>query len=76
MSTILQTEAGPIRDYLKGLSGPVWLTFEEGTMAAWLYEIVEPLVEKLVVCNPRQNSLLKSGSKSDKIDAAKNWPSC
>jgi hypothetical protein len=71
MNTVLKTEGGPIRDYLKGLSGPVWLTFEEGTMAAWLYEITEPLVEKLVVCNPRQNRLLKKGNKSDKIDAAK-----
>jgi transposase len=71
METVLRTEAGAIRDYLKGMSGPVWLTFEEGTMAAWLYEIVEPLVEKVIVCNPRRNRLLKSGSKSDKIDAEK-----
>ena len=71
MSTVLRTEAGPIRDYLKGLSGSVWLTFEEGTMAAWLYEITEPLVEKVVVCNPRYNHLLKKGNKSDRIDALK-----
>lgn len=71
MNTVLQTEAGTIRDYLKGISGPVWLTFEEGTMAGWLYELTEPLVEKVVVCDPRQNALLKSGSKSDRIDAEK-----
>ena len=28
-------------------------------------------VAKLVVCNPRKNALLKSGSKSDAIDARK-----
>jgi hypothetical protein len=28
-------------------------------------------VDKLVVCNPRKNALLKDGNKSDRIDARK-----
>jgi transposase len=40
-------------------------------MATWLYSIVKPLVAELIVCNPRHNSLLKSGNKSDLIDADK-----
>jgi transposase len=40
-------------------------------MASWLYEIAEPLVAKVVVCNPRYNHLLKKGNKSDRIDALK-----
>jgi transposase len=44
---------------------------EEGTWAAWLYDLIKPHVTELVVCNPRRNALLKEGSKSDRIDARK-----
>ena len=47
------------------------MTFEEGTWAAWLYDLLNPHVDNLVVCNPRKNALLKDGNKSDKIDARK-----
>jgi transposase len=47
------------------------VTFEEGTCAAWLYDLLNPHAAKLVVCNPRQNALLKYGNKSDRIDARK-----
>ena len=47
------------------------MTFEEGTWAAWLYDLLKPHVDKLVVCNPRKNALLKDGNKSDRIDARK-----
>src|SRR6202042_3674024 len=46
-------------------------TLEEGTWAAWLYDLIKPHVTELVVCNPRRNALLKEGSKSDRIDARK-----
>ncbi|MGC1296274.1 MAG: hypothetical protein WA869_14660, partial [Alloacidobacterium sp.] len=45
--------------------------FEEGTWAAWLYDLLKPHVSEVVVCNPRKNALLKDGSKSDRIDARK-----
>jgi hypothetical protein len=47
------------------------VTFEEGTWAAWLYDLLKPYVTQVTVCNPRKNALLKSGSKSDRIDARK-----
>jgi len=47
------------------------VTFEEGTWAAWLYDLLKPHVRELVVCDPRKNSLLKEGNKSDKIGARK-----
>ena len=47
------------------------MTFEEGTWSAWLYNLLNPHVDKLVVCNPRKNALLKDGNKSDRIDARK-----
>ena len=47
------------------------MTWEEGTWAAWLYDLLQPQVQQVVVCNPRRNALLKEGSKSDKVDARK-----
>jgi len=47
------------------------VTFEEGTSAAWLHDLLKPHVHHLVVCDPRKNALLKDGSKSDRIDARK-----
>jgi transposase len=64
---VIQTDASAIRDFLRGISGTVHLTFEEGTLSQWLFELTRPLVNELLVCNAKQAS--SSGNKSDKIDA-------
>jgi Transposase len=33
--------------------------------------VLQPQVQEVVVCNPRRNTLLREGSKSDKVDARK-----
>jgi transposase len=71
MQSILATHAAAILDFIHGLRGSLQVTFEEGTHSAWLYDLLARRVERLVVCNPRKNALLKSGSKSDAIDARK-----
>jgi transposase len=71
MECILETKAGTIVEFIKGLHGTLSLTFEEGTCAAWLHDLLQPHVGRLVVCDPRKNALLKDGSKSDRIDARK-----
>ena len=71
MESIIETKASSILQFLQGLRGELHVTFEEGTWAAWLYDLVKPRVSELVVCNPRRNALLKEGSKSDKVDARK-----
>jgi len=71
MESILETKGSTILEFFAGLRGALSVTFEEGTSAAWLYDLLKPHVAKLVVCNPRRNALLKHGSKSDKIDACK-----
>src|SRR2546425_7878832 len=71
MESILETKAATILEFFAGLRGTVSVTFEEGTWAAWLYDVLKPHVAKLVVCNPRKNALLKDGNKSDRIDAHK-----
>ena len=67
----LKTGAAAIRSYLQRLKGRVFVTFEEGTQAQWLYDVVQSLVTAVIVCDPRQNRLLAAGNKSDRIDARK-----
>jgi transposase len=71
MESILETKASTILQFVQGLRGSLHVTFEEGTWAAWLYDLLKPHVTKVVVCNPRRNALLKEGSKSDRIDGRK-----
>ena len=71
MESTFETKASTILQFLDGLRGSVQVTFEEGTCAAWLYDLVKPHVHKVVVCDPRKNALLKAGNKSDRIDARK-----
>jgi transposase len=71
MELIVETKASTLLDFLHGLRGELHVTLEEGTWAAWLYDVLKPHVREVVVCNPRRNALLKEGSKSDKVDARK-----
>lgn len=71
MECILETKAGTILEFIQGVRGSLSVTFEEGTCAAWLHDLLQPHVSRLVVCDPRKNALLKDGSKSDRIDARK-----
>lgn len=54
-----------------GLRGRLHVTFEEGTQAQWLYEVLRRRADEVLVCDPRENRLIQSGSKSDGIDAGK-----
>ncbi len=71
MQLVIATKATAVLDLLQGLRGDLHVTFEEGTHSAWLYDVVVRRVARVVVCNPRKNALLKSGNKSDRIDACK-----
>lgn len=64
---VLESKPATIIDFLKGQRGTVWVTFEEGTYANWLYDVLQPEVAKVVVCDPRKNKI--DGNKTDKIDA-------
>jgi hypothetical protein len=64
MESILETKAATVLQFFAGLCGTLSVTFEEGTCAAWLYDLLKPHVTKLVVRNPRKNALLKDGNKS------------
>jgi transposase len=69
LECVVETKASIILQFIDGLRGELHVTFEEGTWAAWLYDLLKPHVMKLVVCDPRKNASMKQGNKSDKIDA-------
>src|SRR5215813_2368824 len=69
METYLPTKASDLRTFFKGLEGRIHVGFEEGTQAAWLYELIEPLVEEVVVCDRRGEKV--RGNKGDRVDAYK-----
>lgn len=71
MEAAIETSANSIRQFFKGLDGSIHVAFEEGTQAAWLYDVIRPLVATVTVCDPRRNKLIQSGNKADRIDAAK-----
>src|SRR6202049_2656203 len=71
MECVIETNATLILQFFRGLRGELHVTFEEGTSAAWLYDLIQPHVTEVVVCDPRQNALLNAGCKSDRIDARK-----
>ena len=71
MESVIETKSSTILQFIQGLRGDLYVTFEEGTWAAWLYDLLRPHVTNIVVCDPRRNALLNEGSKSDRIDARK-----
>jgi len=71
MECVIETKASTIVQFIDGLRGDLQVTFEEGTWAVWLYDLLKPHATEVVVCNPRKAALLKDGSKSDRIDAHK-----
>jgi len=76
MESVVETCAATVLDFLKGLRGQVGMTFEEGTHAARLYDVLKKTKAGVVVCDPRKDRLLRDGNKSDKVDARRmSWRS-
>jgi transposase len=69
MDCVIETKANTILQFIDGLRGDLRVTFEEGTSAAWLYDLLKPHVTKLIVCDPRKNASMREDNQSDKIDA-------
>ncbi len=59
MEAILETKAGTILHFFRGIRGSLHVNFEEGTWAAWLHDLLQPHVARVVVSDPRKNALLK-----------------
>src|SRR5437016_13996560 len=66
MESIIETKAVTILQFIQGLRGDLHVTFEEGTWATWLYDLLKPHVTKVVVCNPRKSALLTDGRSEER----------
>lgn len=62
---VVETKAEPLVELVQSIRGRRHLCFEEGTQSTWLYELLLPHVDELVVTMPRR----RRGSKSDAADA-------
>src|ERR1700757_4323547 len=71
MECVIETKAATILEFIQGLRGELWVALEEGTSAAWVYELLKPYVAQVIASDPRKNALLKAGNKSDRVDARK-----
>jgi hypothetical protein len=58
---VVETNGAALVSYLRGIPGRKHLCLEEGVQSAWLYEILSPHVEELVVAGTR--SECSSGSR-------------
>src|SRR6266403_349633 len=65
MECVIETKANAILDFIHGLHGKLHVTFEEGTWATWLYDLLKPHVTRLVVCDPRKNNRIDARELSD-----------
>lgn len=65
--TVLPTEAAAIVGYVRGMRGTIHVTFEEGTQAQWLHDLLVPVVDRVLVCDRRGRA--PQGNKSDHLDA-------
>ena len=69
MEAIFETKTATILQFIHGLRGSLRVTFEEGTWAAWLHDLLKPHVSEVLVCDPRKNRVEKVCKKNDRNDA-------
>jgi transposase len=65
--SVLPTDGAALTEFVRGMRGAVHVTFEEGTQAQWLYDLLAALVHRVVVCDRR--GAPRQGSKGDQVDA-------
>jgi hypothetical protein len=51
IESILETKAITLLQFVQGLRGNLQVTFEEGTWAAWLYDVLKPSTKKRLAQN-------------------------
>ena len=71
MEATIETKAETILEFVHGLRGSLRVSFEEGTCASWLHDLLKPHVTEVLVCDSRKNALLRVGNKNDREDARK-----
>ncbi len=61
----LETNGQVLTDFVRSVAGHKHICLEEGTQAEWLYEMLEPLADEVVVELPERSN----GVKNDSVDA-------
>ena len=64
----VETSGRALREIVRKVPRPRQVVFEECTQSGWLWSILEPLSDDIIVCDPRKIRLTKE-QKSDVIDA-------
>ncbi len=67
MKATVRTEAKAIVRLVRSQGPRVHVAFEEGTQAQWLHDLLQPVAERVIVCNVRGKSML--ANKNDDIDS-------
>jgi transposase len=62
---VVETSARSLIDFVKTVRRPRYLCLEEGTQSAWLYEVLRPRVDEIVVTRIDESK----GPKDDVLDA-------
>jgi transposase len=65
--SIVPTEAPVLVEFFRAMRGSIQVTFEEGTQAQWLHDLLVPVVNRVIVCDRRGES--QKGNKGDQLDA-------
>lgn len=65
--SILETHGPSLVEFFSGMRGARHVAFEEGTQSQWLYDLLVPIVDRVVVCDGRRAR--RDGNKGDRVDA-------
>jgi transposase len=57
MESIVEAKDSSLLQFIHGLRGELQVTWEEGTWAAWLYDLLQPEVARVLICDLRRNAL-------------------
>lgn len=71
LDVTVRTSTSDLVAVVKGLNGRVTLTLEQCGLTSWLAEELGDHVDTLILCDPRTNKLVTSGTKNDRVDAYK-----
>ena len=66
----LEPRVSNLKEYLKKIRGSKIITIEETTTSHWLYMELIDIVDRIIICDPYRNGLMKDGPKNDKRDSA------
>jgi len=67
LKATVPTEAKAVVGHVRGQGPRVHVAFEEGTQAQWLHDLLQPVAERVIVCNVRGKKELVN--KNDDIDS-------